>query len=105
MKQVPPEGDTFNGKFIPGGTRIAASIWSLTHSKAIFGADAELFRPERWIEADEATRNEMRRATEMVFGYGRWGCAGKSIAFMELNKIFFEVCRGCYPALLHFHML
>ncbi|TPX14017.1 uncharacterized protein E0L32_000411 [Thyridium curvatum] len=93
MKQVPPEGDTFNGKFIPGGTRIAASIWSLTHSKAIFGADAELFRPERWIEADEATRNEMRRATEMVFGYGRWGCAGKSIAFMELNKIFFELWR------------
>jgi hypothetical protein len=36
----------------------------------------------------------MRRVAELVFGYGRWGCAGKMIAFLELNKVFVEV--GCY---------
>lgn len=33
----------------------------------------------------------MERVTELVFGYGRWGSAGKSVAFTELNKVFVEV--------------
>lgn len=32
---------------------------------------------------------------EMVFGYGRWMCAGNTVAFTELNKIFVEV--SYYP--------
>lgn len=58
----------------------------------MFGPDADLFRPERWLEVDEAQRTEMRRVAELVFGYGRWMCAGKVIAFMELNKVLVEVC-------------
>jgi cytochrome P450 len=57
----------------------------------IFGNDVELFRPERFMEADEVRRAEMYRTTELIFGSGRWQCAGKSLAFMELNKVFFEV--------------
>jgi len=30
---------------------------------------------------------------ELIFGYGRYMCAGKVIAFLELNKIFFEVSK------------
>jgi hypothetical protein len=30
-----------------------------------------------------------------VFGSGRWGCAGRMIAFMELNKVFVEVHMSC----------
>ena len=58
----------------------------------MFGPDADLFRPERWFEVDKAQRAEMRRVAELVFGYGRWMCAGKMIAFMELNKVLVEVC-------------
>lgn len=61
------------------------------HKRSIFGDDAELFRPERWLECDAAKATEMRRVVELVFGYGRWACAGKSLAFLELNKIFVEV--------------
>lgn len=35
----------------------------------------------------------MKRDVEIVFGYGRWMCAGKPIAFMELNKVIFELLR------------
>ncbi|KAI0406519.1 cytochrome P450 [Xylaria palmicola] len=92
-KQVPPEGDTIHGHFIPGGTTVGPNLPSLMRSKALFGADADIFRPERFLEADEATRTEMQRNVELVFGYGRWMCAGKSIAFIELNKALFELIR------------
>ncbi|OTB08897.1 hypothetical protein M426DRAFT_316923 [Hypoxylon sp. CI-4A] len=92
-KTVPPEGDTINGIFIPGGTAIGMNTSAVMRSKDLFGADADVFRPERFMEADEETRVEMERNTELVFGYGRWMCAGKPVAFMELNKIFFELFR------------
>lgn len=57
----------------------------------IFGDDVHLFRPERFIEAGDEHRAEMYKTTELTFGTGRWQCAGKALAFMELNKIFFEV--------------
>lgn len=34
---------------------------------------------------------EMERAIDIAFGHGRWMCAGKRIAFMELSKVLFEV--------------
>lgn len=91
---MPPGGDFIDGKFVPAGVRVAPSGWAMTRNKAMFGGDAELFRPERWLEAaaeSEARLTEMRRTVELVFGYGRWACAGKPIAFLELNKVFVEV--------------
>lgn len=91
MKQVPPGGDMVDGMFIPEGTRIAHNTFALQRLTSIFGDDAEVFRPERWLEAPEEKVREMTQVVEMAFGYGRWMCAGKSVAFLELNKIFVEV--------------
>lgn len=90
-KEVHPEGDTIDGKFLPGGMIVGSNFLSLLRSKALFGEDADVFRPERYLELDQKARSEMERNVELSFGYGRWMCAGKPIAFMELNKIFFEV--------------
>ncbi|KAI8183956.1 hypothetical protein K4K54_009898 [Colletotrichum sp. SAR 10_86] len=92
-KEVPAEGDTIDGRFVPGGTRIAQNFWGVIRRLDVFGKDADLFRPERWLEADEATRDNMVRTTELTFGHGRWGCSGKNVAFMELNKVYFELLR------------
>lgn len=91
MKEVGAEGDMFDGKFLPAGTRIGHSTWAVTHETSVFGADADVFRPERWLEADEKTRATMRKQTELVFGSGRWGCPGKIVALIELNKVMIEV--------------
>jgi cytochrome P450 len=91
MKLVPDGGQTIHGMFIPGGTAIGMNMSSLLWSKELFGEDAHLFRPERFLEASDAQREEMKRNVELVFGYGRWMCAGKPIAMMELNKVIFEV--------------
>ncbi|KAH8167060.1 hypothetical protein CIB48_g1177 [Xylaria polymorpha] len=93
-KSVPPEGDMIHGKFIPGGTAIGVNTASLFSSTANFGDDAALFRPERFTEADEQKRTEMERLVELGFGYGRFKCSGKPVAFMELNKVYFELLRS-----------
>ena len=91
FKTVPPGGDTIDGKFIPAGTQIGSSPFGIHHSKKTFGEDAEVFRPERWLEADTDQLAEMARTVDLVFHYGKWQCLGKLVALMEFNKIFVEV--------------
>ncbi|TLS30395.1 hypothetical protein PpBr36_02539 [Pyricularia pennisetigena] len=93
MKEVPPGGDEMDGVFIPAGVRIGVSAKSIQMRQDVYGHDVDLFRPERWTECDEQTRMRMAANTELVFGYGRWMCAGKNVAFMELNKVYFELLR------------
>ncbi|KAK3364617.1 cytochrome P450 [Lasiosphaeria hispida] len=73
FKLVPPEGDTLDGKFVPGGTRVAPGFPAFARSREVFGEDADEFRPERFLEAGEERAGEMRRVVELVFGYGQWG--------------------------------
>ena len=96
-KRVPDGGDTVSvdGKsvFLPGGALVSYAAWPLHHSKAIFGDDAGVFRPERWlVEKDEKRMSEMNRTHELNFGYGKYQCLGKPIALMEIGKAVFEVC-------------
>lgn len=98
MKAVGPEGDTVNGNYIPPGTRIGHSTWAVTHDPSVFGNDVDAFRPERWLEADEETRSLMKKYTELVFGSGRWGCPGRIVAIMELQKVLVEVSSAHFSA-------
>lgn len=92
-KLVPPSGDTFNGTFIPGGTEIAYSAWGVHHDKRVYGEDADIYRPERWFASHTGPEKlaAMERSVELVFGSGRYGCLGKSVAIVELNKVFVQV--------------
>lgn len=91
FKQVPPEGDTIEGKYLPGGTQIGVSQLGVHHSKAIYGLDADMFRPDRWIEASPERFAMMSSTVDLVFHYGKYQCLGKSVALMEFNKVFVEV--------------
>lgn len=46
---------------LPAGTRVAmgAAIYAMCRSRLVFGEDADVFRPERWLEAEEAARVEL----------------------------------------------
>ncbi len=90
-KEVPPQGDTWNGVFIPGGTRVGYSIWAITRRQDVWGEDALKFRPERWLNISSDKLKEMESTLDLIFSYGRWLCLGKSIALIELNKVFVEV--------------
>jgi cytochrome P450 len=90
-KDVPKGGDTINSLFIPGGIKIGYCAWGLFRDKKIWGDDSQVFRPERWLEGPHEKIKLQESTLELVFGYGRWQCLGKSVALIELNKIFVEV--------------
>lgn len=92
-KVLPPgSGDTtLCGVSLPAGTAVGFNATAMMRRKDIFGQDPEVFRPERFLECDEKTKMNMIHTVELAFGYGRWMCLGKSLALIELNKIFFEV--------------
>lgn len=94
-KLSPPGGDTVCGIFIPGGTQVGANVPGVLRSEAIFGADAQCYRPERWLEAqkDEAKLRRMQSALDIVFGAGKFQCPGRAISFMEVGKLFVELMR------------
>lgn len=90
-KEVPPQGDTWKGKFIPGGTSVGYCAWGIFRREDLWGSDAGEFRPERWIESPPEKIKEMESALDLIFSYGRWQCLGRPVALMELNKIYVEV--------------
>ena len=94
-KKVPPGGDNIKGQFVPEGTNIGASMWALQRNE-VYGKDVEVFRPERWLEADEEKRLRMEQTVDLIFGHGRWSCMGKAVAYIEFNKILPEVSRTRY---------
>ncbi len=46
---------------LPGGINVGASPFVFQRSKSVFGEDAEMFRPERWLEADTEELDTMER--------------------------------------------
>lgn len=95
-KFSPPDGDEFelDGKkvFIPGGTNIGWASWGIHRTKNVFGDDAELYRPERWLDEEDPEKLErMRKVVDLNFGYGKYYCLGRLVALSELHKVIFEV--------------
>jgi cytochrome P450 len=101
---VPPKGDlvSVDGKeyFLPGGAMIGYAGWTMhRHNTSLYGPDASVFRPERWLldESDPAQKERlarMNKTNDMIFGYGRWVCLGKTVALIEIHKTIFELFRN-----------
>jgi cytochrome P450 len=92
-KVIPPESGetTLCGVRLPVGTAVGFNAVAMLRRRDVFGKDSQLFRPERFLECDEQLKMTRIHTVELAFGYGRWMCAGKTLALIELNKIFFEV--------------
>ncbi|KAK4171941.1 putative cytochrome P450 E-class, group I [Triangularia setosa] len=82
---------------IPPGTNVCWDAISIFRNKETFGADADVFRPERWLMVEDVEkRKNMEFVQGLVFGTsGRFECLGKAIALLELNKVFVEVSTPC----------
>jgi cytochrome P450 len=80
---VSTEDDWYEGMFIPKGTVCMPSVWHCNHDRAVFGEDADEFRPERHLdEHGESLPGpvETNRAGHVAYGFGRRICVGKELA-------------------------
>ncbi|KAK0644111.1 cytochrome P450 86A1 [Cercophora newfieldiana] len=82
------------GVHIPAGTHVAWAPFSFLRNKETFGEDADLFKPDRWLDIDPAKYRAMDQTVMMEFASGsRWECLGKTVAQIELNKTYVELLR------------
>jgi cytochrome P450 len=88
--------DVICGMKVPAGTHVALSMFSIMRDKDVFGEDADVFEPMRWLEANPEKLKEMEATQGLCFAAGtRWECLGKRLANIEMRKVLFEV--SCLP--------
>lgn len=83
-RRVPVGGMEVHGLAIPAGTTVGCNPVSLHRNPDIFGHDADIYRPERWL--DEKTRKDLDR-DNLIYGGGPRTCPGRYLAEMLVGKI------------------
>jgi cytochrome P450 len=106
-RDVQPGGDTviIDGKkvFLPGGVSVIPSWTAMHRDRALYGKDADVFRPERWLEREQPDKDSLRamkRTNDLMFGHGKYTCLGKPVALIEIHKTVFEVSSQLAPSIL-----
>ncbi|KAI1615398.1 cytochrome P450 [Exophiala viscosa] len=87
-RTVPEGGATIAGVEFRAGANVGINSWVAHHNKDVFGEDAALFRPERWLSSTSSP--EQLAAMEkyyMPFGLGSRTCIGKNISLLEISKL------------------
>jgi cytochrome P450 len=87
-REVMPSGKNkplvIDGHFIPPGTQVGVSIYSLHHNEEYFPNSFE-FQPERWLSGTKSTG--ATQAAFTPFSIGPRGCAGKAMAYLETSLV------------------
>ena len=69
FRKSPHTIDTIMGFRIPAGTEVGPDLFGIMRGKRYWGDDAEVFRPDRWLETnDEKSRVTMESALGIVWG-------------------------------------
>lgn len=82
-RAVPPQGLTLHEHHFPADTTVGCCPASLHRNAAIFGADPEEFRPERWMEGDTRTMERLN----LIWGGGSRTCPGRQLAELVVYKV------------------
>ncbi|RDI84047.1 hypothetical protein Vi05172_g6046 [Venturia inaequalis] len=92
QRVVPQGGRTIAGRFFPAGTIVGINPWAAHSNREVFGEDADVFNPERWLADPEIVKK--RDAYFMTFGAGSRTCIGKNITHLEMIKLIPELVRN-----------
>lgn len=81
------------GQFLPAGTNVGINAWVAHRNKDVWGQEAGVFRPERWLEAqaeaDAGSKARLQRmeAYYMPFGLGSRTCIGRHVSMFGISKL------------------
>lgn len=80
LKQAMTDVTLPDGTFLPKSSIVLWCTYAMNHSPALWGPDAEEFKPERWL--DESKLNLIQKSTSEfpVFNGGPRTCLGKGMA-------------------------
>ena len=73
VPHVATEEDWYEGMYIPKGTICISNIWHCDHDRAVFGEDADEFRPEKYLDEHGETLGgpvETNQTGHVAFGFG-----------------------------------
>lgn len=76
MAHATTSDDVYKGYFIPKGTIVMANVWVMLRDEKVYGADAHLFNPKRFLDG-EGNIDTHVPAPDAAFGFGRRRCAGR----------------------------
>ncbi|KAH8745562.1 cytochrome protein [Diaporthe sp. PMI_573] len=91
-REVPAGGEYLAGYYFPHKTQVGVSAWSIHRNPKVSGPDADVFRPERWL--DETMSAETKVGMSFAFSGGTRSCLGKNIALLEIMKVIPEIVRN-----------
>ena len=87
LERVTPEGGIhIHNTYIPAGTIVGINPYVLHRDTRIFGSDADVWNPSRWLNDEEKETKKMEHSL-LTFGAGKRGCLGKNIATLEMHKV------------------
>jgi cytochrome P450 len=92
MPKISDKDAVLCGVPVPAGTRVAWAPKACFRDKELFGEDADIYRPDRFLLAEPEKQTAMLNAVDLCFGAGRWVCLGRQIAYSQINKALVEVC-------------
>ncbi|KAH7091419.1 pisatin demethylase [Paraphoma chrysanthemicola] len=83
---VPADGVQIGDTAVPRGTNIGCNAWVLHLDDRVWGPQPEKWIPERWIDASDAQKSEMKNSL-FTFGAGARTCIGKNVSYLEMYKL------------------
>ncbi|KAF1930395.1 cytochrome P450 3A4 [Didymella exigua CBS 183.55] len=87
LRYYPPQ---ISSHYVPDGTSVYVSQYAANHSARNF-AEADLFAPERWLEARPAKFQQDNREVVQPFSFGPRNCLGKNLAYAETRLILAKI--------------
>lgn len=85
--------ELLNGVFLREGTKVSMYGYTMHFDKEVFGEDAEMFNPDRWLrrsDKDDLSFKERLRpmkSLDMTFGHRQRQCVGVHVAEMLIYKL------------------
>ncbi|XP_050239110.1 cytochrome P450 86A1-like [Quercus robur] len=77
-----------DGTFVPAGSTVTYSIYSVGRMKSIWGEDCMDFKPERWLAGDGDRFETPKDGYKFVaFNAGPRTCLGKDLAYLQMKSV------------------